>query len=325
MDEEELFDFVFNREKLETKGVKSGSENVGIGFVIIPKLVDVKTFIQDALGRGRISINGGYGFGDFHDVPVDREVLQRIVFPKKSGEYGSPVVWLKVPKHESPIVISCLKYDDDFYEIKKNGKRITRNSDSGNLADIDIDPESSRITINLLSKDDNIDPEIIIKTKSKEGNERGRIVLQTGKEFIVESDGRIVNIAEDTLEMATVGKDGRVNSRLILNSKKDSDEQKVDRFLFQDDNENEIRANSERIQIKAPKSKRIVFGEDGDNTEPLIKGNKLVDTLKDLIDAINKITVPTAFGPSGTPNNAVEFESIKNNLDSILSKISNTE
>jgi hypothetical protein len=43
--------------------------------------------------------------------------------------------------------------------------------------------------------------------------------------------------------------------------------------------------------------------------------------LSDLIDEINKITVPTAFGPSGTPTNTAQFNNIKNRLEDMLSNL----
>jgi hypothetical protein len=51
----------------------------------------------------------------------------------------------------------------------------------------------------------------------------------------------------------------------------------------------------------------------------IVRGSSgLKKTLKDLIDAINLLTVPTGTGPSGVPINASTFTSIKNDLDNYL-------
>jgi hypothetical protein len=51
----------------------------------------------------------------------------------------------------------------------------------------------------------------------------------------------------------------------------------------------------------------------------LIKGSSgLKKTLKDLIDAINALTVPTGTGPSGLPINSATFTNIKKDLDNYL-------
>ena len=55
-------------------------------------------------------------------------------------------------------------------------------------------------------------------------------------------------------------------------------------------------------------------------TESAVLGNKLKTQLENLIDSITSLTVPTAFGPSGTPINSSAFTSIKNQLSSILSQ-----
>lgn len=59
-------------------------------------------------------------------------------------------------------------------------------------------------------------------------------------------------------------------------------------------------------------------------TEPLVLGNELKTKLEELIDAIKAITVPTPAGPSGTPNNAVQFDTIKGDLSCILSMLGKT-
>lgn len=63
----------------------------------------------------------------------------------------------------------------------------------------------------------------------------------------------------------------------------------------------------------------------GSGAEQMVLGNTLFEKLDALLDAIKLITVPTAFGPSGTPNNAASFTAIQNDLEEILSELSNTD
>jgi hypothetical protein len=53
--------------------------------------------------------------------------------------------------------------------------------------------------------------------------------------------------------------------------------------------------------------------------EKSVLGETLKQTLSDLIDAINAITVNTPVGLSSVPNNTTTFTNIKNNLSTILS------
>ena len=55
-------------------------------------------------------------------------------------------------------------------------------------------------------------------------------------------------------------------------------------------------------------------------TEPIVLGTALVSVLNDLINAIKGITVPTAWGPSGTPLNVAAFATLANQLNKILSE-----
>lgn len=59
---------------------------------------------------------------------------------------------------------------------------------------------------------------------------------------------------------------------------------------------------------------------DSRDAQPALLGQDAVDFLKDLIDEIKKITVPTGVGPSATPINSAAFDSLKNDIDDILSE-----
>jgi hypothetical protein len=80
---------------------------------------------------------------------------------------------------------------------------------------------------------------------------------------------------------------------------------------------------SGKFYITSPKivniSNDIKLGSN-DATEKAVLGNKLKEKLENLIDSITNLTVPTAFGPSGTPINSSSFISIKNELLQILSE-----
>jgi hypothetical protein len=59
--------------------------------------------------------------------------------------------------------------------------------------------------------------------------------------------------------------------------------------------------------------------------EPIVKGQKLVDVLKELIDAITQQVFLTPSGPTATgPTNLADFNSIKSRLNTILSELNKT-
>ncbi len=65
-------------------------------------------------------------------------------------------------------------------------------------------------------------------------------------------------------------------------------------------------------------SKKVRIGDDA-TEDPMVGGNELKGLLEELIEAINKLTVPTSNGPSGTPINAPQFSAIKGKLKTMLS------
>lgn len=72
------------------------------------------------------------------------------------------------------------------------------------------------------------------------------------------------------------------------------------------------------ILISNANGKLVYTGAGAD--EWMAKGETLKGLLEELIDAIGLLTVPTAMGPSGIPNNKAQFESIKGRLQTFLSQ-----
>lgn len=70
-----------------------------------------------------------------------------------------------------------------------------------------------------------------------------------------------------------------------------------------------------------PKTGKYVHIGGYNEGEKAIKGESTVSSLETLADLISQITVPTAFGPSGTPINTPAFTVWKNNLTNLLSQI----
>lgn len=309
-------------ETIGIKGTKNSMLPAGVGAIIIPKDTDPNEYIQDVMVSGRVSIWGGVGYGNFHNVPVDREVLQRLKFPKQIGEYGSPVVWINVPKHNSPVVISCLKYDDDFYQLEENQKRTTRYNERGSMVDFDMNPNNNQITL-MLKGSDELPTEMSFKVIGVDNN--GKFIVESNGDCLFRSGKRFVIISDNTVEIAVSGADDLIKSRLVLNSQIDSNDTKTNRLLYEDDSGNKIQLSSEKIQIEAQDSSKVIFGADDDNLEPMVKGKTVVDKLEKIIDAINKLTVNTAFGPSSVPTNTSEFTAVKQELNDILSELTNTQ
>ncbi len=299
-----------NKNILGVKGI-SGNLSAGVGYVIIPENIDIEEYKQDVYSSGRISIYGGYSHSNFYNILIDRETLQRIKFPKKSGEMGSPVVWINIPKHNEPIVIACIKYDEDYFSLGENRRRDTL-TDGENIVDFDLDAKNGRISISGNGVDkpmifdielSNPDAEAIFKIKVN-----GKILAKASKEIIYASSERIEHVVTD--------KNGVVKGKIRLSPLKS------ERYRYEDEFENKVIISEEKVEIRADKSKKINLG---DGKEQLVLGNKLLSILEEFDDALAAMTVPTAFGPSGTRINQIQFTKVRNKFKDFLSNLSNTD
>lgn len=301
-----------NDEILGIKGIPSENLPCGVGFVIIPNNVDIKTYKEDVYRSGRISIYGGYGHSNFYNVLIDREVLQRVKFPEKTGEMGSPVVWINIPKHNEPIVIACLKYDEDFHSTSEFRSRTTRGND-GNLVDFDLDGKKGKATLNIVGNAKS-DGELEINISSL--NHKGKFKLIVDGRILEKTSDSTIRISEKQMISAVTDKKGITKAKFELNS-----ESKY-RLDYEDEFENKIRSTEDKLNMRADKSKKIDFG---DGSEPLVLAKTLKSILDEYDDALAKMTVPTAFGPSGTRINDSEFRAVRAKFEEFFSKLTNSD
>ena len=83
-----------------------------------------------------------------------------------------------------------------------------------------------------------------------------------------------------------------------------------------------VKTNDRDINLNTGNGKINLGDKD---LEPMVKGQKLVDILSELIDAINQQIYLTPAGPSATgPTNLPTFNSIKSKLNTILSNLNKT-
>jgi hypothetical protein len=301
-----------DEETLGIKGIPSGNLPAGVGYVIIPNNVDIRTYKEDVYRSGRISIYGGYGHSNFYNVLIDREVLQRIKFPSKVGEFGSPVVWINIPKHNEPIVISCLKYDEDFHSVSEFRSRTTRGND-GNLVDFDLDGKKGKATLNIVGNA-NSNGELEITINSIKG--KGLLKLIVNGKILEKSSDSVIRISEKEMISAVTNKKGITLAKLELHS------ENPERLYYEDEFGNKMTASKEKFNFRSDTSKKIDFG---DGAEPLVLAKTLKSILDEYDDALSKMTVPTAFGPSGTRINDSEFKAVRAKFEQFFSKLTNSD
>jgi hypothetical protein len=297
---------------LGINGLQAENDVAGVGFVIIPENVDIDLYKEDVYRSGRISIYGGYGHANFYNILIDREALQRVRFPEKSGEMGSPVVWVNMPKHNEPIVVSTLKYDEDFHSLSEFRNRTTHETE-GNLVDFDLDAKKGKVTLNIVGNDTtNGEFEVNINSRNGKG---GLKIIVNGKTIERVSDS-ILKISEKQVANVVTNKKGVVVASVQLNS------QEKERFTYEDEFGNAVIATEEKFNIRADKSSKIDFG---DGAEPVVLAKTLKGILDEYDDAFKKATFPTPMGPTGTRINEAEFKKVRDKFEDFFSKLTNTD
>ena len=289
-------------------GVPSLGVTSGIGYITIPidETIDRQQFINDCYRTHKVTILGGYNAGIFYDVAIDKNVIKEIKFPEHAGDKGSAVVWINIPIFEKIVIIAILKDEDDYDYNEENSLIIHRESENNSITS-QILSQTGQVNFSMTSQnnDNSVDVNIVNN-------------LNTSKLNVYVKGG--VNIhASEKINIQT-------DKELILNVKNSKSEDKViikylaeSGFSYIDEFNNEINCKDKLVEVK---SEQINHNK---GSEPMVLGNTLVDILSDLIDEINNIVVPTNVGPSGNPLNKINFERIKNKLDTIKSKISNLD
>jgi hypothetical protein len=288
---------------MEIIGIESGLLNAGIGYVIIPEGIDPDVYKANCYKRQEVAIWAGFGHANYFSVAVDEYAMQRIKFPTKVSEKGSPVVWVKIPKFNLPVVVATLKYKDDHYVLEENTKRFTCEKNDI-LVDVLMDANDGKLLINVIGDSENpANVEIRVKSPNKQSS------------VLLESDGFIELIGS---KKVTIKSEAEVGLELLNISNKKTTEIKYlvgEGFSYKDEFGNSIEINENEISINSPSKKIKLLGA----KDKIVLGTELTSFLSELIKAIISITVTTPSGNSGTPINATQFTSLANKLNQLLS------
>lgn len=290
------------------KNLDTGVGCAGVGFVIIPKELDRKQYIDNCYRTSTVSMHGGKGYGIFTGVKVEKNTIQNISFPKESGITGTPVIWVRDGISQLPVIVGSLTKQNEVYSLAENQYRMKReNLDKTKIIEFFVDAESSKAELNIIGDSEN-PANFTIKLNSK--NKDSVFNLICDNEVNIFSSKKInVESNEEVVLQVTEKGETKFNVSYKLGTG----------FEYKDEFKNEINCKKDEINISSKKIKH------NSGKEPMVLGDSLKQILNDLISAISKLTVTTPAGPSGIPNNLAEFQAISAKLDTILSNKSKIE
>jgi hypothetical protein len=290
------------------QNLDTGIGNAGVGFVVVPTDIDREQYINNCYRTNTLTINGGEGYGYFRGVHADIDVMQNITFPDDDENRGTAVVWVKDSISQLPVIVGVLRKQNEYYSLSENQYRLKRNNiDKTRVVEIFIDGDTSSLDINIVG--DKHEPANVNIKLSSENND-SVFNLSCDNEINVSSDKNI-NIESNQKISIQISDKGEIKSTISY--------ELGTGLIYKDEFENEVKCKDGEIDIISNKINH------NSGKEPMVLGNTFVDLMKQLINAINSITVPIPQGISGTPLNYSVFNKISSDLEKTLSKISNLD
>lgn len=288
--------------------IPSGNDVCGIGYVAVPKNTDKEKYIKDCYRRNVVTIYGGQFNPIFYDVSVSVEAIQQIKFPTKKGAYGSPVLWLNIPKYNKPVIIAVFKSDDDFYALEPESWRVTR-TQGENFVDATFKTSDGSMNFNIQTAkgvkgkynirvsngDDTCEYNLYVK---------GIIKLQASKEVQI--------ISDEVFDVSIIDDNGDKKGHIRYEKGKG--------LTYEDEFKNSILAKDGKVEIITKNKSKITQEEnkttvlcdeinlikDGAQKEPAVLGNKNVDSQTALLQALKDVATALQTFASATSGATVE-------------------
>lgn len=286
------------------RGANNAIGQSGIGYIVVPNDVTRLQYIEDCYRTHTVTMNGGFGYGYVANVRIFPSVLQQIHFPLSSEERGAAVFWVRENFSNTPVIIGVIADDQDVNLMQENEDR-TVQTVGDNVVEIYKNANNATMVINVIGTTDT-PSDLTIKVVS--GSKDSVIHVMT--------DGK-VDVDADTID-ATAQTKIRVTLATEQNETISAITADADKTEFVDKNGNRITINADNVNIVPANQFNV-----NDGKEPMVLGNTLVNLLKEILQAIQQISVPTPHGVSGTPINSGTFSGISSRLETMLSKISN--
>lgn len=297
-------DFLGIHKPLDFKG------SAGVGYVVIPRGVERDQYVENCYRTHTVTIQGGYGYGEFGEVYVSQSAIQEIEFPsgiEGADRYGSAVVWIRDDATRAPVIVATVRRQDHYYELGEGVRRLAVGLENGSSVELRMSRDGV-LQISVVGGSES-PASATIKVTSPNGDSR----------LTVDCDNEVVVNVGKKLQVTTPG---TIEARFVDDQ---MDEKTVIRFQpskgleYKDEFGNTITAEDGRVHVV---SKEISHN---DGNEPMVLGDSLAKFIGDFLDAVTRLTVMTPVGASTVPVNVSEFVALKSRFEEFKSKKSNLE
>lgn len=303
-----------NKKSVSNKSLGGRRDSAGIGYVIIPRDKDKKSYVQHCLRTGTISLileNGGI----IDNVLITKSALNLIDFPEDYDSLGSMLVWINQPRKLQPIVIGLLSKADEFIDFNKETTGFKR-ANKNYVGNVLVDANKGVVIINSSSTTEtNGDIYIFSYNKNKDSKLKVRV---SGS---VEVDSQYFNLTNSKKLTLTI-KDEEIDKKVTSISY-----EKTKGFTYKDEFDNEMNFKEDLMEIKPNKSFHI-----GDGNEPMMLSETFKGIFEDFTDIMSDfskavaaltVTITSPGNPSTVPVNVTSFIEITAKLKAIKLKYKN--
>jgi hypothetical protein len=285
-------------------GIGSDRMFCGFAYVIVPNDVDRDEYIRNVYRTGICMI-----VTDFNeiikDVRVPQDLIQDLKFPITSGQYGSMISWNNIPKTNQVNITGIYLKPGEFYPYKEGiyTKHYSSKTNDSQTA-LSITNDMTRATrIVSLKNNSGSEGGLVFGSQSSVGSVK--FTLMCNGKATLNADDSVNVVVENELRIQVGTKEDEMSSISMT---------KEGVLTYEDRYGNYIKMKDGEFQAE---SKIIKWGDGA--KEAIVLGDTWKSLQKELIDAIQQITVTTPVGPSGPPINIASFIAIGQKLDTALS------
>ena len=270
---------------VEREGTFNQSYSTGIGYITIPTDADRDSFIETCFRRERIAIQLDEGGSIIQNCHIDKDVLQKIDFPKDKTDLGSCVVYICDRFIRKPIIIGVISKRNESQLLRENSFKRSVKSDSGRVY-IEGKAKDGNLFIDVQSDFLN-GGSVFITLKSKDNTSKFDVKCFGNVDIYAEKDITSETLATINL-ICNYVESGVKKLAASLNLNQDG-------FLYNDKDGNKIEIKDKSINIK-PNSRFNIFN----GGSPLVKGDELAVQLAKVTGRIDGIMNVLKTAPSGT-------------------------
>lgn len=336
----------------------SGSFSSGVGYVVLSREIDRKTYIENCYRNNIITIVSDKS-ELIRNCLILKSAWKDIQFPSSFKERGSCVIWINIPILNKCVIVGVVNKKDDYNNFNDNQSNDERKTEQASAAILkDGDNGSVKIMSDSLGEDGGV----FVNVTNADELGMFKVYVQGGVDIQAEN---AVQIKAKSVVQIWVGDESEENRGNLIEISSDHG------FKFEDEHNNTISINDEGIDIIDKYNNKIVTDENGilieredcqialesgkgfktvvsngdtielidkdleDNKESAVTYTPLKDKLEEIIDSMSDIcqamataTVVSPLGGSALPmfpTTISQFTQLKINIETLKTSIKGME